>query len=263
LHPNGAEMRAIRGRDISMIFQEPMKAFSPILTIGDQVTEPVLIHITESREEANRIAVEMFNKVGMSNPEQRLKEYPHQLSGGMRQRAMIAMALISNPAILIADEPTTALDVTIQAQVLQMINELKADNGASVIFITHDLGVIAEMSDYVAVMYLGKVVEYTDVDTLFNNPSHPYTIALMAAIPSVIKKKKSLLKSIPGVVPVPMNLKPGCGFYNRCDFAEDGVCNVSDVPLTQVGPGHMVRCRKSGGTAVQGAKLMPEGGEPA
>lgn len=263
LHSNSAEMRSIRGRNISMIFQEPMKAFSPILTIGDQVTEPVLIHITDDQQKADQIAIDMFNKVGISNPVQRLKEYPHQLSGGMRQRAMIAMALASNPAILIADEPTTALDVTIQAQVLQLINKLKTDIGTSVIFITHDLGVIAEMSDYVAVMYLGKIVEYTDVDTLFSNPSHPYTIALMAAIPSVIKKKKSMLKSIPGIVPVPLNLKPGCGFFNRCDFAESGLCNVQDIPLTSVEPGHVVRCMKAGGAAMQKIGQMPEGGESA
>lgn len=243
---NSPEIRSIRGRNISMIFQEPMKAFSPILTIGSQVTEPILLHITQDQNEADRIAVDMFKKVGISNPEQRLKEYPHQLSGGMRQRAMIAMALSSNPAVLIADEPTTALDVTIQAQVLQLINQLKSNIGTSVIFITHNLGVIAEMSDYVAVMYLGKIVEYTDVDTLFNNPAHPYTIALMAAIPSIIRKQKSQLKSIPGIVPVPMNLPPGCGFYGRCDFAEDGVCNVGDVPLVEYRPGHKVRCLKCG-----------------
>jgi len=244
LDANSVEMRSIRGRNISMIFQEPMKAFSPILSIGDQVTEPVLLHVTNNQEEADKIAVEMFQKVGISNPEQRLKEYPHQLSGGMRQRAMIAMALVSNPSILIADEPTTALDVTIQAQVLQLINQLKTSIGTSIIFVTHDLGVIAEMSDDVVVMYLGKIVEYTDVDTLFNNPVHPYTTALMAAIPSVVNKKKSMLKSIPGIVPVPMNLPPGCGFYSRCDFAEDNLCNVGEVPLVEFEPGHMVRCHK-------------------
>lgn len=246
LKSNSPEMRSIRGRNISMIFQEPMKAFSPILTVGDQVTEPILLHVTDSKDEAEEIAIDMFTKVGISNPAQRLKEYPHQLSGGMRQRAMIAMALASNPSILIADEPTTALDVTIQAQVLQLINELKTNIGTSVIFITHDLGVIAEMSDNVAVMYLGKVVEYTDVHSLFKNPSHPYTTALMEAIPSMAKEKKSFLKSIPGVVPVPINLKPGCGFYNRCDHATDGICNVEDVPLKHVGPGHLVRCLKCG-----------------
>jgi peptide/nickel transport system ATP-binding protein len=230
-----------------------MKAFSPILSIGDQVTEPILLHVTEDRDEADRIAVDIFRQVGISNPEQRLKEYPHQLSGGMRQRAMIAMALASNPAILIADEPTTALDVTIQAQVLKLINDLKKNKGSSVIFITHDLGVIAEMSDHVAVMYLGKVVEYTNADTLFNNPLHPYTIALMRAIPALAKEKKSRLKSIPGTVPVPINLKPGCGFYNRCDFAKDRICNAGDIPMTEIEPGHHVRCALAGdGTTNRG-----------
>jgi peptide/nickel transport system ATP-binding protein len=239
---NSPEIRSIRGRNIAMIFQEPMKAFSPILSVGDQVTEPILLHVTGDRKEAERLAVNMFRQVGISNPEQRLKEYPHQLSGGMRQRAMIAMALVSDPAVLIADEPTTALDVTIQAQVLKLINDLKRNKGSSVIFITHDLGVIAEMSDYVAVMYLGKVVEYTDVDSLFNTPGHPYTAALMKAIPALAKEKKSQLKSIPGTVPVPINLKPGCGFFSRCDYAKGGVCNVEDIPMTEVAPGHLVRC---------------------
>jgi peptide/nickel transport system ATP-binding protein len=191
----------------------------------------------------------MFRQVGISNPEQRLTEYPHQLSGGMRQRAMIAMALVSNPAILIADEPTTALDVTIQAQVLKLINDLKKNQGSSVIFITHDLGVIAEMSDHVAVMYLGKVVEYTDVDTLFNNPLHPYTSALMKAIPALARQKKSTLQTIPGTVPVPINLKPGCGFYNRCDQAQDGVCNIQDIPMSEAAPGHKVRCLLAANTS--------------
>jgi peptide/nickel transport system ATP-binding protein len=155
---------------------------------------------------------------------------------------MIAMALVSNPAVLIADEPTTALDVTIQAQVLKLINDLKKNKGSSVIFITHDLGVIAEMSDDVAVMYLGRVVEYTSADTLFNSPAHPYTIALMKAIPALAKEKKSILKSIPGTVPVPINLKPGCGFYNRCEQAKEGVCNVEDISMREVSPGHQVRC---------------------
>jgi len=255
---NGPEMRSIRGRNISMIFQEPMKAFSPILTVGNQVTEPLLLHVTDDEEEAYRIAAEMFAKVGISNPEQRLREYPHQLSGGMRQRAMIAMAMSSNPSILIADEPTTALDVTIQAQVLNLINDLKTDHGTSVIFITHDLGVIAEMSDNVAVMYLGKVVEYTDVNTLYANPRHPYTIALLEAIPSTAKTTKSKLKSIPGLVPVPINLPPGCGFYNRCDFAEEGVCNVDDIPLVEYKPGHMVRCLKCSSMSKNGIEKNEE-----
>lgn len=241
LDSRGKEIRDIRGGEIAMIFQEPMKAFSPIHTVGNQIMEAILLHATNDKNEAYQIAVEILKKVGMSNPEQRMSEYPHQLSGGMRQRAMIAMALSCSPSILIADEPTTALDVTVQAQVLQLINDLKSKHDTSVIFITHDLGVIAEMSDDVAVMYLGKVVEYTDVDTLFHNPKHPYTKALLNSIPSVMRESQRL-ESIEGTVPFPMNLPKGCGFYSRCKLAKDGVCNVDDVPLFKVAEGHSVRC---------------------
>lgn len=241
LDPRGKEIRDIRGGEIAMIFQEPMKAFSPIHTVGNQIMEAILLHVTENKQEAYRMAVDILKKVGMSNPEQRLSEYPHQLSGGMRQRAMIAMALSCNPSILIADEPTTALDVTVQAQVLQLINDLKANHDTSIIFITHDLGVIAEMSDEVAVMYLGKVVEYTDVDSLFHNPKHPYTKALLKSIPA-IGKTNIRLESIEGTVPFPMNLPKGCGFYSRCKQALNGVCNVADIPLVQVKKDHSVRC---------------------
>jgi oligopeptide/dipeptide ABC transporter, ATP-binding protein, C-terminal domain len=243
LDGKGRTIRSIRGGEIAMIFQEPMKAFSPIHTIGDQIMEAILLHKTANRKEAYDIALETLRKVGMSNPEQRMGEYPHQLSGGMRQRAMIAMALSCEPSILIADEPTTALDVTVQAQVLQLINELRDHTGTSVIFITHDLGVIAEMSDEVAVMYLGKVVEYTDVDTLFYGPKHPYTKALLNSIPSVARRDR--LESIEGTVPFPMNLPPGCGFYSRCPLAEDGVCNAGDIPLREIARGHRVRCVKA------------------
>lgn len=241
LHPRGDEIRDIRGGDIAMIFQEPMKAFSPIHTIGNQLIEGILLHSTSDEQEARNIAIDTLKKVGMSNPEQRIDQYPHELSGGMRQRAMIAMALCCNPSILIADEPTTALDVTVQAQVLDLINNLKENSGSAVIFITHDLGVIAEMSDDVAVMYLGKVVEYTDVDTLFFGARHPYTQGLLRSIPS-IGMIDQRLESIEGTVPIPMNLPKGCGFYSRCKFAKDGVCNVDDIPLTEVGEGHYVRC---------------------
>ncbi|MFC5648620.1 ABC transporter ATP-binding protein [Paenibacillus solisilvae] len=241
LDPVGKEIRSIRGGEIAMIFQEPMKAFSPIHTIGNQIMEAILLHRTSDKKEAWDIALETLISVGMSNPEQRLNEYPHQLSGGMRQRAMIAMALASHPNILIADEPTTALDVTVQAQVLKLINDLKEKLNTSVIFITHDLGVIAEMSDEVAVMYLGKVVEYTDVDTLFYGPRHPYTIALLHSIPSVARRSERL-ESIDGSVPYPMNLPAGCGFYSRCKKAQSGVCNVADIPLVKVKDNHYVRC---------------------
>ncbi len=242
LPKNGREIRSIRGGDIGMIFQEPMKAFSPVHTIADQLCEGIMLHVEKDAKKAREIALKALAEVGMNNPEQRLDEYPHQLSGGMRQRAMIAMALSCNPAILIADEPTTALDVTVQAQVLALMNRLKKEFGSAVIFITHDLGVIAEMSDEVAVMYLGRVVEYTDVDTLFHNPKHPYTIALLQSIPSVTRKAKSELEVIEGTVPYPMNMKPGCGFYSRCKKRIDGACNVQDIPLVDIGGGHKVRC---------------------
>lgn len=239
---NGKEIRSIRGGDIGMIFQEPMKAFSPVHTIANQLCEGIMLHVEPNKKKAWDIALHALEQVGVNNPRQRMNEYPHQLSGGMRQRAMIAMALSCNPAILIADEPTTALDVTMQAQVLKLMNDLKQKFNSAVIFITHDLGVIAEMSDDVAVMYLGRVVEYTDVDTLFHNPRHPYTIALLQSIPSVTRKAKSELEVIEGTVPYPMNMKPGCGFYSRCKKRVDGLCNVQDVPLVDIGNGHKVRC---------------------
>ncbi len=239
---NGAEIRSIRGGDIGMIFQEPMKAFSPVHTINNQLTEGIMLHVEPDKKKARQIALEALKSVGMNNPEQRLDEYPHQLSGGMRQRAMIAQALSCNPAILIADEPTTALDVTVQAQVLELMNNLKREFNSAIIFITHDLGVIAEMSDEVAVMYLGQVVEYTDVDTLFHNPKHPYTKALLRSNPSVNRQVKSELEVIEGTVPYPMNLKPGCGFYSRCTRRMEGKCNAADIPLVDIGDGHKVRC---------------------
>lgn len=252
LESKGQEIHDIRGGDIAMIFQEPMKAFSPIHTIGNQIIEGILLHVTKDPKEARKLALDVLKRVDMPNAEQRMDEYPHQLSGGMRQRAMIAMALSCNPSILIADEPTTALDVTVQAQVLKLINELKENIKTSVIFITHDLGVIAEMSDDVAVMYLGKVMEYTDVDTLFHGALHPYTIALLQSIPSITKEAKTDLEVIEGTVPFPMNLPKGCGFYSRCKRAKDGLCNVNDIPLVEVEEGHFVRCirvdtKKQGG----------------
>ena len=239
---NGPEIRSIRGGDIGMIFQEPMKAFSPVHTINNQLSEGIMLHVEPDKKKARQIALEALKSVGMNNPEQRLDEYPHQLSGGMRQRAMIAQALSCNPAILIADEPTTALDVTVQAQVLELMNNLKREFNSAIIFITHDLGVIAEMSDEVAVMYLGQVVEYTDVDTLFHNPKHPYTKALLRSNPSVNRQVKSELEVIEGTVPYPMNLKPGCGFYSRCTRRMEGKCNAADIPLVDIGDGHKVRC---------------------
>jgi len=243
LASNGEEIRKIRGGTIAMIFQEPMKAFSPLHTIGNQITEGIMLHSEPDYGKAREIAINVLREVGMANPEQRIDQYPHQLSGGMRQRAMIAMALSCNPSLLIADEPTTALDVTVQAQVLKMINDLKSARDGTVLFITHDLGVIAEMADDVAVMYLGKVVEYADVDTIFHSARHPYTLALLKSIPSLLDdESKKKLFTIEGTVPYAMNLPPGCGFYSRCPFGVENKCNVGDIPYVEKSNNHFVRC---------------------
>ena len=234
------EMRKIRGNDISMIFQEPMTSLNPVYTVGDQIMEAITLHKGVNRKEARRQAVEMLQKVGIPLPEQRVDEYPHQLSGGMRQRVMIAMALSCDPQLLIADEPTTALDVTIQAQILELMNSLKESYGMSIMMITHDLGVIAEVSDRVAVMYAGKVVEYTDVDTLFADPKHPYTWGLMNSIPK-LDKDVNRLEAIPGSVPSPLDFPEGCKFNTRCPLAE-GKCYDEEPPLEEAAEGHKVRC---------------------
>lgn len=234
------EMRKIRGNDISMIFQEPMTSLNPVYTVGDQIMEAIMLHKGVDRKEAKRQAIDMLQKVGIPLPEQRVDEYPHQLSGGMRQRVMIAMALSCDPQLLIADEPTTALDVTIQAQILELMNSLKESYGMSIMMITHDLGVIAEVSDRVAVMYAGKVVEYTDVNTLFEDPKHPYTWGLMNSIPK-LDKDVDRLEAIPGSVPSPLNFPEGCKFNTRCPLAE-GKCYDQEPPLEDAAEGHKVRC---------------------
>lgn len=242
LDPAGKEIRKIRGKDIAMIFQEPMTSFSPLHTIGNQITEAILLHKTPNQREAREIALAMLEKVGISNPAQRIDEYPHQLSGGMRQRAMIAMALSCDPSLLIADEPTTALDVTVQAQVMELMKGLQRQYGMAMLYITHDLGVIAEMADEMAVMYLGKIVEQTDVRSLFREPLHPYTAALLRSIPQVGRKARVRLDSIKGTVPVPINLPKGCAYFSRCREAMPGVCDRDDPLLTEVKPGHLVSC---------------------
>ncbi|RME43193.1 MAG: ABC transporter ATP-binding protein [Chloroflexi bacterium] len=242
LDPRGPEIRAIRGAEISMIFQEPMTSLSPVHTIGAQIMEAILLHRTDNKEEAREIALEMLAKVEISNPTQRFNEYPHQLSGGMRQRAMIAMALSCNPSLLIADEPTTALDVTVQAQVLELLKQLQDEFGMAIMYITHDLGVIAEIADQVNVMYLGRVVERTNTVELFRNPLHPYTRRLLNSIPRISGRARSRLDAIEGNVPIPLNLPRQCGFYSRCGEAIAGRCDTSIPALVNVDDDHYVRC---------------------
>ncbi len=237
------QMRQIRGNHISMIFQEPMTSLNPVFRIGDQIAEAIRLHQGLSKGNAMERTVEMLQKVGIPDPETRVKEYPHQMSGGMRQRVMIAMALSCNPKMMIADEPTTALDVTIQAQILDLMNKLKEDFGASILLITHDLGVIVDMAQSVAVMYTGKIVEYADVVGLFTMPKHPYTVALMESIPNMDEPvpEDRILQTIPGIVPSLLDLPAGCSFHERCSQAFD-LCGEKDPPLIEVGPGHLVRC---------------------
>jgi len=234
-------LRAIRGKNIAMIFQEPMTSFSAHYTIGNQIMEAVLLHRTKDPAEARKITIEAMRRVGIAAPEQRIDNYPHEFSGGMRQRAMIAMALACRPEILIADEPTTALDVTIQAQVLELMKKLQDDTGMSIILITHDLGVVAETCHEVAVMYLGRIVEKAPVDVLFSDPLHPYTKGLMKSIPRV-GIKQDRLATIEGVVPVALDLPPQCGFCSRCDANMKAHCETAVPALKEVKPGHWVRC---------------------
>lgn len=238
------QMRRIRGNRISMIFQEPMTSLNPVFTVGDQVAEVIELHKNLSRQELNNRVIEMFQRVGIPDPKTRVDEYPHQMSGGMRQRVMIAMALACSPRLMIADEPTTALDVTIQAQILDLMNRLKDETGAAILFITHDLGVIAEMAQMVAVMYAGKIVEYGDVHTLFSNPKHPYTIGLLASIPVLGRNMdQDRLETIEGSVPSLFNLPKGCSFSNRCpDVFKD--CTTITPEIINLGNNHFTRCLK-------------------
>ena len=242
----GTQARSIRGGEISMVFQEPMTSLSPVHTIGNQIIEAILLHQDVNKEEARALAIDVLNKVGMPQPERTIDRYPHHLSGGMRQRAMIAMALSCRPSLLIADEPTTALDVTTQAQILTLMRELQDELGMAIIFITHDLGVIAQMVDYVVVMYLGEVVEMADVDTIFYDPKHPYTQALLRSIPLLGRKSAqgitSQLTAIRGSVPDPYSIPEGCPFHPRCGKAITGVCDTRNPPLLELEGGHKVRC---------------------
>ncbi len=238
------EMRRVRGDDIAMIFQEPMTSLNPVLTCGFQIAEAVVLHQQVSMREARIRAIEMLQLVGIPAPEQRIDEYPHQLSGGMRQRVMIAMALSCNPDVLIADEPTTALDVTIQAQILALLESLQESLQMAIVMITHDLGVIAETADQVAVMYAGQIVEYAETQSLFARPLHPYTRGLLRSIPR-LEAEQERLDIIPGVVPDARTFPPGCRFAPRCPLADDH-CRAEVPPLEEVEAGHWASCWKAG-----------------
>ena len=235
--------RDLRGNRLAMIFQEPMTSLNPSFTIGDQIMESILRHRGGSRSAARKRTIELLRRVHIPSPERRIDEYPHKLSGGMRQRVMIAMALACDPRLLIADEPTTALDVTLQAQILDLMRELKADSGAAIILITHDLGVVAEVCDEVAVMYAGEVVERADVDELFASPQHPYTVGLLGSIPR-LAQRTSHLATIEGIVPNMTAPPKGCRFAARCPFVESA-CTAAPPPFAQVSTGHWSRCIRS------------------
>lgn len=243
LPANGPEMREIRGSEITMIFQEPMVSFSPVHTIGNQIMEGILLHQNVTKEEARDQAIETLKRVGIPDPERRIDDFPFNLSGGMRQRSMIAMALSSNPTLLIADEPTTALDVTTQAQILDLMAQLQQEFGMAMILITHNLGVVAQMADEIIVMYLGKVVERADVKTLFRDPKHPYTQELLKSVPQLRRTKQTeRLAAIAGSVPPPYIRPSGCSFHPRCPKFMPGVCDVVEPGLTTVDEGHTVSC---------------------
>lgn len=235
-----AHIRKIRGNKISVIFQEPMTSLNPVFTIGDQIIEAIVIHQNMNQEQARKKAIEMLKLVGIPRAEEVVDAYPHELSGGMRQRAMIAMAMACNPKLLIADEPTTALDVTIQAQILDLMRDLKNKTNTSIMLITHDLGVVAEMADHVVVMYAGKVVEEANVLEIFKNPMHPYTVGLLESKP-ILNQDKERLNSIPGQVPNPLNMPEGCYFHPRCSKAMD-ICRKQQPTLCTVKDGHKVAC---------------------
>lgn len=242
---SGTAMRKIRGARISMIFQEPMTSLNPVFTIGAQIIEAIRLHQDVGKAEAWRRAVDVLRQVKIPEPERRMQQYPHEFSGGMRQRAMIAMALSCEPQLLIADEPTTALDVTIQAQILDLLRQLQRDVGMSILIITHDLGIMAEMADDVAVMYASKVVEYAAIKELFENPLHPYTHGLFKSRPEPGKPKGEKLDTIPGMVPSPLRFPAGCKFHPRCSFKQ-ARCEHEEPELRELRPGHKVQCHFAG-----------------
>jgi peptide/nickel transport system ATP-binding protein len=242
LKRNSREMRAIRGGDIGLIFQEPMTSFSPVHTVGDQIIEAVRLHNAVGKREARRRGIEALRSVGIPKPERRIDEYSFELSGGLRQRAMIAVALSCDPRLLIADEPTTALDVTTQAQILDLLRKLQQERGMAIMLITHNLGVVAEMADDVVVMYLGRVVEEGNVDDIFHDPKHPYTKALLQSIPSIESPPRVKLPTISGSIPHPYNRPKGCPFHPRCISSTAGRCDAEEPLLQDVGGGRKVSC---------------------
>jgi peptide/nickel transport system ATP-binding protein/oligopeptide transport system ATP-binding protein len=242
LDKSDAEMRKIRGNQISMIFQEPMTSLNPVFKVGDQIMESIILHQKLNKKEATSEVIRLLNLVGIPEPERRINQYPHELSGGMRQRVMIAMALACNPEVLIADEPTTALDVTIQNQILALMKKLKSESNMSIMLITHDLGVVAEMADRVVVMYSGQVVEQGDIYTIFENPKHPYTEGLLRSMPST-EKRTGKLYAIEGVVPNPLNLPKGCRFAPRCEYATS-LCHEEMPEIESINDDEVVRCWK-------------------
>jgi peptide/nickel transport system ATP-binding protein len=242
LDPEGEQMRSIRGNRIAMIFQEPMTAFSPVHTVGNQLMEAYFVHGKEDEAAARARAIELLDRAGIPAADRRIDEYTFQLSGGMRQRAMIAMAMMNRPQLLIADEPTTALDVTIQAEILRLIRRLQAETGAAVMYITHNLGVIANLANDVAVMYKGKIAEYGTARQIFKNPLHPYTQALLRSIPTFSGRRREPLKSIPGAVGIPLDPPDECPFSNRCGHFITGRCDTRMPPSVEVEPGHRVAC---------------------
>ncbi len=242
LDPDGRQMRSIRGDQIALIFQEPMTSFSAFHTVGNQIIEAIRLHKDVTKKEARQEAIELLRQVGIPRPERRIDEYSFQLSGGLRQRVMIAMALSSDPDILIADEPTTALDVTTQAQVLDLLRQLQAERDLAIILITHDMGVIAEMADDVVVMYLGRVVEEGPVDDIFHAPKHPYTRSLLRSIPSILAEPRTKLSTIRGAIPHPYNRPAGCPFHPRCPDFMPGLCDAREPELLPEGESQLVSC---------------------
>jgi peptide/nickel transport system ATP-binding protein len=236
-----ADLRKLRGKEIAMIFQEPMTSLNPVFTIGNQLTETIRLHMKLNRKESKAYAIQMLTKVGISRPEAILKEYPHTLSGGMRQRVMIAIALACKPKLLIADEPTTALDVTVQAQILRLMKQLREESGAAIMLITHDLGIVAEMADKVIVMYAGQIVEEADVFSIFEKPLHPYTQGLLQSIPGTENNDNNRLFGIPGSVPSIQRMPQGCRFHSRCEYATEK-CIHEQPTLKTIKPNHQVKC---------------------